>query len=161
MAREILFRGQNRRKNEKIFIDGSPSESIWVYGGVYIGKYDLSIIYQYEPNKEIIVYTDTLGQFTGFYDSTKWEYLSESEQQEWLKYHTVDEWKGKKIFEGDLIRNQDGDIGRVTWYPEHAAFMVYCLNTNKVHFLYNNDFSKIDVIGNIHDNPELLETATK
>lgn len=47
---------------------------------------------------------ETVGQFTGLTDNTKWEYLTQEEQSDWLKYHTVDEWKGKPIFEGDILR---------------------------------------------------------
>ena len=45
----------------------------------------------------------------------------------------------------------------VQWFKEHAAFMLYNKSNNKVYFLYDNDFNNIEVIGNICDNPELLE----
>ncbi len=32
--REILFRGQIRKKGEKVRLDGSPVDGIWVFGGV-------------------------------------------------------------------------------------------------------------------------------
>lgn len=42
-------------------------------------------------------------QFTGLYDATKWEELTDAEQEQWLKHHSKDDWKGKPIFEGDII----------------------------------------------------------
>lgn len=134
---ELLFRGQQRRKGEKVRIDGSPVESSWFYGnGVLQGKGDFSIIYPNEPTFEkLSVYTDTLGQYTGLTDMN-----------------------GKKIFEGDIVQNIiTKETAIVCWYTEHSAFMLYDKNNNKVYFLYDNDFNKIEIISNIYDNPELLE----
>lgn len=62
-----------------------------------------------------------------------------------------------KIWEHDIVRNEKGDIGVVQWFEEHAAFMIWNKTKNCVCYLAENDFSKIEVIGNIFDNPELLE----
>lgn len=67
--REILFRGQTRRKGEKVRISGEPVDSNWVYGGIFPGEGDFSIIYQAKPKIEkFTVYSDTVGQFTGLTD---------------------------------------------------------------------------------------------
>ena len=135
--RELLFRGQQRRKGEKVHMDGSPVEGSWFYGnGVLQGKGDFSIIYPTEPTFEKhSVYTDTLGQYTGLTDMN-----------------------GKKIFEGDIVQNIiTKETAIVRWYTEHSAFMLYDKNNNKIYFLYDNDFNKIEIIGNIYDNPELFE----
>ena len=61
--REILFRGQTRRKGEKVRLDGAPVDSNWVYGGV---SQNGRIIYQMEPEiNKFPVYPDTVGQYTG------------------------------------------------------------------------------------------------
>ena len=136
--REILFRGQTRKKGEKVRLDGSPIDSNWVYGGIFPNNKggDFAIIYQQYPKIEkYTVYADTVGQYTGFLDKN-----------------------GKKIFEGDIIQSlETKETAVVQWFPEHSAFMVWCKSSNEVGFLYECTKSNIEVIGNIHDNPELLK----
>ena len=141
--REILFRGQTRRKGQKVWMDGSPVNSNWVEGyGVCMGKGDFSVIYAGSPVEKFTVYTDTVGQFTGRVDNN-----------------------GKKIFEGDIVvvelEDNTGDHWRekrrvrynsteCCWYPmrweEECDF---CDAWTEI--------ISIEVIGNIHDNPELME----
>lgn len=78
----------------------------------------------------------TIGQYTGLVDKN-----------------------GKWIFEGDIVKSiETKETGVVQFFPEHSAFMVWCKSSNEVGFLY--EYTSIaEVIGNIHDNPELLEEA--
>ena len=46
---------------------------------------------------------------------------------------------------------------QVQWFEEHLAFMIWCVTDNKVYFAYDNDFSKIEVIGNVYENADLLK----
>lgn len=134
--REILFRGLHRRKGEKVRLNGMPVESMWVYGGYCQYNAESGIIYQKEPIDKFSVYADSVGQYTGLTDKN-----------------------GKRIYDGDIIKNiENGNIGRVAYMPEHCAFMIYSKADNRYYWLYDNDFKKIEIIGNIHDNPELLET---
>lgn len=162
---ELLFRGQQRRKGEKVYLDGSPVEGSWFYGnGVLQGKGDFSIIYQTEPKFEKhSVYTDTLGQYTGLTDKN-----------------------GNKIFEGDIFKFNDEvwesyytacgteydsyevkNYGVVGFDEDRSCFdfVQYKFNENSVeadlHENYDIEFadfiSELEVIGNIYDNPELLK----
>ena len=80
------------------------------------------------------VVPETVGQYTGLTDKN-----------------------GVKIFEGDLIRSTEtGETAIVQWFSEHSAFMIWCKTSNQVGFLYECEKSIIEVIGNIHDNPELI-----
>ena len=138
--REILFRGQTRRKGEKVWMDGSPVDSNWVEGyGVCMGKGDFSVIYAGDHVEKFPVYTDTVGQYTGLTDK-----------------------KGKKIFEGDICRVTRPCVlayGKIIfqngcfWFVDDGPGGMLRLCDIKM-----NGF-EIEVIGNIHDNPELLGGA--
>lgn len=155
--REILFRGQTRRKGEKVRMDGTPVESNWVYGGIFQNNNGgiFSIIYQQEPVVEKFpVYADTVGQYTGLTDKN-----------------------GKKIFEGDIIEYQNDNedcpfpnkdtkkrIGRVFFQDWRASFALAegrngSDMVNQDLYYYVRGGNRTEVIGNIFDNPELLEEA--
>ena len=129
MIREILFRGQTRRKGEKVFLDGSPVPSNWVYGGVFPGTGNHSLIYQSDPEfHKYPVYTDTLGQFTGLFDKD-----------------------GTKIFEGDIVISDNGHIGFVSFV--NGMFVKKCTCHDCCFALYGDNS---EILGNFYDNPELL-----
>ena len=132
--REIIFRGKRIDNGE------------WVEGYFVAYENESYIFEQNEVNKGIDLggYLDccqmsdvdpnTVGQYTGLKDKT-----------------------GKRIFEGDIVEGVDFDAedgyGVVEWYD--GAFEVTngaWLGTFHQNY-YGADF---EVIGNIHDNPELI-----
>jgi uncharacterized phage protein (TIGR01671 family) len=133
--REILFRGQTRRKGQKVWMDGTPVDSNWVEGyGVCMGKGDFSVIYAGDHVEKFVVYTDTVGQYTGLTDKND-----------------------KKIFEGDIVRGNDNlemDL-EVSGYIDHQNGSFVIVGDFMTHYRWLD--YEVEVIGNIHDNPELLE----
>ena len=84
--------------------------------------------------ERIDVKPDTVGQYTGLKDRN-----------------------GKDVWEGDLLRTPEGDIMVAEWID--AQIITRCVRPynprykNSLTFAYPVSV----VIGNIHDNPELLE----
>lgn len=102
----------------------------WIYG--YLS--DENYINSLDLEGEFLVDKDTVGQYIG-----------------------VDDKNGKEIYENDIVLSDDGKVGQVQWFEEHLAFMIWCVTDNKVYFAYENDFSKIEVIGNVYENADLLK----
>ena len=117
-----------------------------------------------------------LMQSTGLYDSTKFEDLSEEEQEEWLESgKDANEWHGREIFEGDLIHyTYDGFDWYVPVVYREGRFEVYhgtlstipaseipsgkyVTNIGNSISVYRVEFTDMYVAGNIYENPELLE----
>ena len=67
---------------------------------------------------------------------------------------------GKKIFEGDVIRWNDwkgeNQEGAVVWDPEWGRFSVFLDGAQSVG-VNSHLGTDVEVVGNIHDNPELPE----
>lgn len=77
------------------------------------------------------------------------------------QYTGLTDKNGKKIFEGDIIVITDAYGNKVTYTVEYkpTAFCVSQLGVNYSTYLgdFNNGKYEIEIIGNIYDNPELLE----
>ena len=154
MTREIKFRA-------KIVMDIKPfamKKGHWVEGYYYEDLQDGEWSSWIQECNDIIHYKvdkDTLGQFTGLLDKN-----------------------GKEIYEGDIVKNKEiggygfENVGVVKYYENDSRFAIDTTSTYKftkrVLFTegecsFNDGYCTIKytneyyVIGNIHDNPELLK----
>lgn len=151
MNREILFKAKRIDNGE------------WVEGCIVIDQSRLDIFkYRIQPIESGVLYAppidpDTLCQYTGFTDKN-----------------------GKKIWENDILRYsydydgspflKDGEeikyrVGAVFWSEWRGSWAVCGRGnkkcTNNDVFKYNRNPNRAEVIGNIFDNPELLEVECK
>lgn len=108
----------------------------WVYGDLIQRMgYMPSILYPYEHDGKIryaerAVKRDTVGQFTGLTDKN-----------------------GKEIYEGDIYRYDNPDSINEVSYCAGGGFAGFDITPAKHN---ENRLLDVEVIGNIHDNPELL-----
>lgn len=182
--REILFRGFREYENgkQKVSVNGEWHKGEWVYGYPVIDTGDCSLKAEgkclcphdgtsiFFWNDNFHEYTDceiipsTVGQYTGLTDKN-----------------------GTKIFEGDIIayadydeyqryiecrkypeQYEDEDFSNIMWttdkvvYGIETGYPAFDLNS---HIFESNGLSELsesgrffyEVVGNIHDNPDLLK----
>ena len=138
--REILFRGKDADGEwvygaylHQTLFYGDPIDKHWI---IEHGEFDYDCYYSHK------VIPETVGQYTGLTDKN-----------------------GTKIFEGDIIQYcgtyplevfiEEGHT-KIRWFD--SATKSKCSQL----FFGGNDeaYGEFEVIGNIHDNPELLEVQS-
>lgn len=161
MNREILFRGKHiHALSQNKHLDG-----IWVYGYLcdenYINTVDEDE-YGGEFTSEMLIDSETVCQYTGLTDNTKWEELSENEKDKFLsewnkkegRQNVKEDWNGRKIFEEDIV-SAHGNRYVVFW--DECNCEIGIKNNEErfgIAYAYPGDMK---VIGNIFDNLELLK----
>ena len=154
--REILFRG--KKWNTSVW-----DETEWVYGSLIdSGNHEQVAIYPWVNGassmsvRQLVharmesVKHETLGQYTGLTDKN-----------------------GKRIFEGDIIKIRfEGDAeppstppvwyetGKVIWHEQLHGWYVVFDSPDGIPIQEYDDCDDVFVIGNVHDNPELMEVET-
>ena len=150
--REILFRGKQEYKNKE-----------WVFGSLHSEYGETDKTGQRKIDYRILgmrgecdyVLSETVGQFTGLTDKN-----------------------GKKIFEGDFLNgfqypfyrsesDEHNYFAEVIWFPGNCAFGIYThkhptakvrgISAGNADFIEDFNSDDWEVIGNIHDNPELMK----
>lgn len=136
--REILFRAKSLHFNK------------WIEGYYAKGDKDCIVCFGEAGIKWQAVKPETVGQFTGLTDKN-----------------------GRKIFEGDIlaIKFYPQYVNRVCWdgppdaiakvFWDFSGFRLNATNGKDRRYpaLVDVNFKETEVIGNIHDNPELLGGA--
>ena len=139
--RIIKFRGKTKEKGPK-WAEVSPVR--WVYGNLQVPSGEGVGYYMWDKIDgslyQVEVDPETIGQFTGLYDKN-----------------------GKKIYEGDII-SFDYGVGE----PVSEDLIEVRFVRGVFAFLWNGDLDDecpvsspihewANVVGNIHDNPEMLK----
>ena len=146
--REILFRAKTEPNCKDVITGKIIKNPKWVYGYVDLGyMHDCksSLIGDEKGNKTYKCQYETIGQFTGLTDKS-----------------------GKKIFEGDIGKYKQVDgakrngkpitcIGKVVYNVKTASFAIESKDKTGCKYFDYFPIKDFEVIGNIHDNPELLE----
>ena len=131
MSREVLFRGKRVPDGE------------WVYGDLLQYENGKAAIFEdritafgcecTEMSKRSEVLSDTIGQFTGMIDVNR-----------------------KEIYEGDIVRISFGYCGNPR-YPTYEKTVVVKWDAGGFRNLLCSDIYRMEIVGNIYDNPELIK----
>lgn len=132
MEREIIFRGKRIDNGE------------WIEGSYFIDSEcflkEKEVLKHYIVNefgKFEVVYPETVGQYTGLKDKN-----------------------GKLIFDGDVCLHKEYEcFGKIKWSLDEACYY-FCVCNGYQLFEEEQLYEYVDglnIIGNIHDNPELLD----
>ena len=129
--RAIKFRGKSILTDE------------WFYGDLVHSadkKRTAILVNDKDSYDECEVDPETVGQFTGLYDC-----------------------EGKEIFEGDILRfgNSQSGVCEVKWHEHIAAFCIRFYFKDEIGSRPLGGGVEFAIIGNIHDNPELLKSGEK
>lgn len=159
MYRQILFKAKTK------------SDDQWTQGDVIHEPIGMTIYREkYGMPVRIPVNPDTLCQYTGFLDATKWEQLTPVEQNAFLSTWNYQEhrknqpqdWYGRKIWENDILEETRKGLKssryRVLWDKEEGAWMMESTSGARFGLSILNQ-STVTVIGNMFDNPTLMEVT--
>jgi len=132
--RDIKFRAKDIETGQWLYgwIFGDKAKSIVEMDKNYPNNYGVEAYYT------SVVEPETVGQYTGLKDKN-----------------------GKMVFEGDIIECGDGKVPTlIEWHDESHSFLAYNLKRKEYHRLDKYFLRYIgEIIGNIHENPELMEVT--
>lgn len=133
--REILFRG--KRKDNGKWIEGDLRQDKDL-GGSYVSGWNYytdCMGAEREPFEHEVI-PETVGQYTGLKDKN-----------------------GRKIFEGDIVRWYGTDIYEVVFETRCGCgyFGIKMSHIKTWNFCIITPANLMEIIGNIHDDPELLK----
>ena len=76
-----------------------------------------------------------------------------------MQYTGLHDKNGKEIYEGDIVRVENTDLAQIIYDEDRMAWGIKPINDFYFDspLLADNTSLELEVIGNIYDNPELLE----
>lgn len=127
---------------------GKSIEGVWVYG-YYVSIHGFAFIVPFDgitestefaseaitPDKFIVVYPESVAQYTGLKDKN-----------------------GKEIYEGDVMKRPQQNADKTPNGNHYKVVEWKIFGNNSVGFNVSAQCDKYEIIGDIYQNPELLES---
>ena len=136
--RKIKYRAKVKLPERPLVRKEEVPEGQWVYGEPHTIDCPIPHIHTVDVGKQPID-EETICQFTSLYDRNK-----------------------KEIYEGDLLKLQDDDTGLIEVRFVRGVFAFLWQGNLDDEMPINAPTQEwATVVGNIHDNPELMEAAAK
>ncbi len=114
------------------------------------------------PNKESCLDgVNLLGETILFGELLGGVGIEDLNEIETLQFTGAKDSDGKEIFEGDIIKLPDNNIGKVVYSENSTAFLVVTDKVTHANYpviIEQDGINKNKVIGNIFENKELLES---
>ena len=69
-----------------------------------------------------------------------------------MQYTGLKDKNGKEIYEGDIVKNYIGQVGTIIWVKKTCGFEIdmKCIGRHGIQ-------KRLEIIGNIYENPELIK----
>jgi hypothetical protein len=131
-----------------IELRGKTNSKKWIFGSLVYSPEIQPAIYFPEKHSSngfdwAYVEPETVGQYTGFSA---------------CKSHRGTDKQALKVFESDILKDlMRGNTLKAYWSESWYAFMVEYVNIGGLGKLSDYFTDRIEIIGNIHDTPKLLE----
>ena len=112
----------------------------------------------YKADKRIyeVLYLDFASNELGLWDEeTEFDFECSFEDVELMQYTDCKDKNGREIYEGDIVKKSNGAIGQVVYLKATAGYKPY--NNGQVFDLFEADARYLEVVGNIYENPEILQ----
>ena len=157
MDRKILFKGLDK-----------DNKKIW-HIGYYWKTDDTTYCFKedYDANPNNTHHYILFDRMTDWGLPNK-KYQAEIDVETLCEYTGMLDKNGNKIWENDIIKPYDTVTNEnyiISWDKEMGAFVFCDINTNKSLYVlvghYIESIQSVEVIGNIFDNPELLERGVE
>ena len=104
-------------------------------------------------NKNML-YDVSTGTVTIWYK----EISSKSQNCVFMQYTGLKDANGKDIYEGDIVKYSPSGLYQVKWQEEKTGFYPFIDDNDSLYHTNGIGSSNVEVIGNIYENPELLES---
>lgn len=172
MSNDYLSRGRCKDTNE--WVHGFYVEAVDVIANgkkSYIIPVPVGFYGRGEFTGACEIFPETICRFTGLYDSTKWEQLTEEEKQVFFDVVQCEQvlvieeaaklWKGRHVFEGDRVFSQRMDNAYLVSFSD-GAFWVQDQWGNRINTTQGAFYRmQVVVTGSVFDGLQLVEKLGK